>query len=319
MSDQNQVVIGWQAAAKFVGKNASWMRRQVAAGRIRAEKNEAGENVFVRSELEALRPPASPTPAAVETPVVPGGAVSSGADGGGNSPPLSAAPRPLTKGELYAAVFEELDAGKRVSEIVRKLKVPVDEVLRIVAEWKTAGAADLNAPSVPAEIATMTAQVKEAYDFAKGWREWADVVDTKLEAAGDRPGERIAALQRQMGKVPPDCGERLESLGQQIRELRASITAPKPQANSPAKTNATDVTNKQLSLQARVSEFVDRVMEKRGIVPPSPQTWQAGYAQPHAASPYYQPAYGTPEYWQLLQNQQYLANLWGYYPPGRGR
>jgi hypothetical protein len=219
-------VIGWRAASRIAGRAETWLRRRKESGELQATKNESGENVFARAELEALRPPPPPDPATADAP----GTVAdtSTATGSPASATVSTAISNMTPGEREAAVFTELDEGLTPTAIVRKLEITFKELQPIIETWKTAKLADVSSPSVPAEIqrfAGKVASVEKRFGELHGsvaettgaWVEWQKGVDdwrAKHEKAEGALQQRvegaIAPVQQAPAQPEPDFVRRKE-------------------------------------------------------------------------------------------------------------
>lgn len=186
-------VIGWSSAATVARRSVAYLRRQVEKGRLRSDKNAAGENVFARTELEELRPTEPPAPVPLPPLTASDAAVAAKADGTASSA-ASVAARPMSEGELQAAVFDDLGHGKRISQIVIDRRLPLEDVLRIFNDWKKACLVDLNAPSVPAEVellkkrmddlqaenGAMKTIIEKQEERLEKWRAYLSGVETRL-------------------------------------------------------------------------------------------------------------------------------------------
>ncbi len=116
MCSNDEVVVGWQAAAELAGKSASSVRRLAAKGAIHAEKAGDGRTRLRKSELEALRAASPPTQ-------VPGTEDLASTDldhahGRGPDP----------DGELAARAFRLFGDGRDAAEAVIELKRPPEVV-----------------------------------------------------------------------------------------------------------------------------------------------------------------------------------------------
>jgi len=249
MDEKDSKVVGWRAAAEVAGRSDSWLRRRLNADLLHGRKNANGEWEFERVELEALRPaPSAPAPQRVESDTSLPTQQDPAAEAGGNAPAptLSAVPG-MTPGELAAAVFTELDAGRRLSEVACLLKVPMSEVLRLHEDWKDAALVDTNAPSVPIEIAKLQDDVRSIRDTigqltARGdgdstrlaklerWRvdvkAWAGRIAGWLEGAAplvDSADKRLATLMQDVTKLAEDVAPNSKKTADQVEALRARI------------------------------------------------------------------------------------------------
>jgi hypothetical protein len=170
----DDMVTGWQAAAAASRRTESWLRRHpdLTGGR----KNDDGLWEFPREALERLRPDGADVGSDDDTEVV---TIKSGTAQPDDvevvrirtepaAPSTNATPRtdavqmvPVAAvadehgitGEMYAVVFEALDGGMRISEIVRKHKLLPQTAELIVAAWRHVNEVDLNGPAVPAVVA----------------------------------------------------------------------------------------------------------------------------------------------------------------------
>jgi hypothetical protein len=222
----DEVVVGWQAAAAASRRTESWLRRHpdLTGGR----KNDDGNWEFPVAALERLRPEGvadtvesdadvgaaaddgvvevvsiksgTAQPDDVEVvrirtePAVPSTGATPYADAVQMVPVATVADEHGITGEMYAVVFEALDGGMRISQVVREHKLLPQIAEVIVAAWRHVNEIDLNAPSVPAAIVKLERKVADqeaqALELEKRLRRVVEahnlVVDTlDAEAAPD--------------------------------------------------------------------------------------------------------------------------------------
>lgn len=107
---------------------------------------------------------------------------------------------PSKVGERDARVFEMLDAGKGVREIVTTLRLPVDVVLKLSDQWRDAGRRDLVVP--PA----CRAELEHYLGVAKDAAELTQLVRS-LEAERERLESENEKMSNRMGGVISIIGE----------------------------------------------------------------------------------------------------------------
>ncbi len=62
MSDLNQTIVGTGEAAKVAGRSRAWVRKALAAGTLKAERDADGVYLFQRADLEAVAGTAKAAP-----------------------------------------------------------------------------------------------------------------------------------------------------------------------------------------------------------------------------------------------------------------
>lgn len=155
---QDDRVVGWSAASEVARRTIPWLRRHLAQGLLRSQRDENGQHVFSRADLEALRP-AEPT-------LGPGSLAIRANEGTHRNPTdeassverAASAPPVDEQGvsvDAYAQVFEDLTAGKTLDRIVVERKLLPDVVERVARRWWALKEADLNTPSTPAELSLL--------------------------------------------------------------------------------------------------------------------------------------------------------------------
>jgi hypothetical protein len=71
------------------------------------------------------------------------------------------------RGGVAARVFKRLDAGETMTSIVVHEQLAPNVVRDLAAEWRELKAADLNAPSVPGEVA----ELRQLLDEDRAWQQ----------------------------------------------------------------------------------------------------------------------------------------------------
>ncbi|MBN1770830.1 MAG: hypothetical protein JXB32_06210 [Deltaproteobacteria bacterium] len=223
-SEKPDFVVGWSAAAGIAQRSASWLRRRVAEGTLRSDRDAEAQHTFLRADLEALQPPKEPSPPLPREQSVPEAADCQREGGPSGAAALPAATAAATapamaEGELQALVFDDLEQGRRIAQIVIERRLPRADVARIVEEWRKAGIADLNSPGVPAEVEKLQQRVgglKEQLDAmttANG--QFAKRLDQFVKAHNDAR-LFLLDLERRLSRIPfltrsgvacPECGK----------------------------------------------------------------------------------------------------------------
>lgn len=122
-------VKGWKQAAEHTGKSVASLRRLVAAGQLRAVKDDLGRHVFSVLELDRLRV-AQPDPPGLEGAT----AVASRAS---HRVPDAPPARPLPSlDEVEHTVYRALADGATPAQIVLDLGLDPGWVRQLVAAWK---------------------------------------------------------------------------------------------------------------------------------------------------------------------------------------
>ncbi len=119
-----------------------------------------------------------------------------------------ARPARTSDGELAARVIEALKAGRSFPDIAVKHRVAPDVLMRLHDQWRQLREADLNAPSVPQEIAGLTRAVVGVHE--------------RLDAVEDAVEELTAqmAFLPIIARAPHDCDE-----GEEGAEETVAFTA----------------------------------------------------------------------------------------------
>ena len=86
------------------------------------------------------------------------------ASGAGGQADSSAERRSVEAREIAATVFEELDAGVGLTEIVTRHRLPPTAVRELCGLWKELKLLDVNLPSVPAAVAKLEEQVADIFE-----------------------------------------------------------------------------------------------------------------------------------------------------------
>ena len=118
MVDMNSRIIGWQQAARIVGKSATTVRRQVESGTLPCEVLADGRHAFDREDLLRL---AGGSDAATSA--------SAGVEESEPSEPRSAS------GKLAAAAYRLFAAGLGPNEAVIELEQPPSTIKRLYEEY----------------------------------------------------------------------------------------------------------------------------------------------------------------------------------------
>ena len=238
---RKEPIIGWAAAAEVSGRAVPFLRRQLGKGVLRSERNAAGEHVFERSDLEALRP--SPVPVPAEFPPLDG--VQAGGDTA-NLPPVEVDTDGISA-ETYSSVYADLEAGKTIAAIVIDRKLLPETVEKIVAKWRKGKSVDLNGPGVPAELERLRAElrtVKEAWTKAvKVVNDWATEVkdlrkkigepESDLNTAVSEARDASANLAERIGKLEStrlskdEIPELVENLVQALAKAGILVGSPR--------------------------------------------------------------------------------------------
>ena len=162
MTTDNQTVVGWASASAVACRTVACLRALVARGELEAGRDGRNRHLFKRADLEALRPADLPEP---------------GQQAG------QPGTEPTRDGELAARVIEDLEAGHSLPDIAVRHRVAPDVLMQMHDQWRRLHEADLNAPSVPKELADLTRAVVELHEQLAA-----------IEEAADSLREEIAAL-----------------------------------------------------------------------------------------------------------------------------
>jgi hypothetical protein len=107
---------------------------------------------------------------------------------------------PSKEGERDARVFEMLDTGKGVREIVTTLRLPVEVALKLADQWRDAGRRDLVVPPV------CRAELEQCLGSAKDAAELTQLIRS-LEAERERLGSENEMMSNRMGGIIAIVGE----------------------------------------------------------------------------------------------------------------
>jgi transposase-like protein len=254
----DEVVVGWQAAAAASRRTESWLRRHpdLTGGR----KNDDGNWEFPVAALERLRPegvadtvePDADVRAADDDDDVEGVSIKSGTSEPDDdevvrirtepavpstnaTPPTEAvqmvpvatvADEHGITGEMYAVVFEALDGGMRISEIVRQHKLLPQIAEVIVAAWRHVNEIDLNGPAVPAVVARqekrLATQEARIVELEKYIAEVVEVHNALADTVDPQGGADATAPAVEHVDLPARVAE-LASAVDEIREFLAGF------------------------------------------------------------------------------------------------
>jgi transposase-like protein len=237
----DEVVVGWQAAAAASRRTESWLRRHpdLTGGR----KNDDGNWEFPVAALERLRPegvadtvePDADVRAADDDdevvrirtePAVPSTNATPPTEAVQMVPVATVADEHGITGEMYAVVFEALDGGMRISEIVRQHKLLPQIAEVIVAAWRHVNEIDLNGPAVPAVVARqekrLATQEARIVELEKYIAEVVEVHNALADTVDPQGGADATAPAVEHVDLPARVAE-LASAVDEIREFLAGF------------------------------------------------------------------------------------------------
>lgn len=131
----------------------------------------------------------------------------------------AAAVDPSREGERDARVFDLLDAGKGVREIVTTLRLPIAVVLKLSDQWKEAGRRDLIVPpACRAELERCLGSAKDAAELTQLVRSLA-VERERLDTDNEKTRNRINSVVSVVGEIAarsPDLARSFPALKMEL-------------------------------------------------------------------------------------------------------
>jgi DNA repair ATPase RecN len=97
------------------------------------------------------------------------------------------------KGNLAASVFELLDKGKSLTDVVKQTRTDPDLVQEIFFKWKKMKEIDINAPSVPKKIRELTSKLEVLNSYI-------ELVDNSAANAGFEVNKLKERLDKSAGE-----------------------------------------------------------------------------------------------------------------------